>query len=372
MIEGHFDTAFEPLVLAFRRSVSGTGRGGALAVYLRGRPVVDVWAGDRDREYRWLRDTPCVAYSTTKGVASTALHLLADRGLLDYDAPIARYWPGFARNGKSTITVRDLMSHRAGMYDVRRLVDHARDLLDWDGMVDRIERAPPMHRGPSSSYHGITYGYLAGAIVETITGAKLQAFVESEIARPLGLDHFYVQTPIEARRVAARLFVNPRGAERDFPPRWFRPPIPFAEALLPPGMYDFDVSRDEVMAACIPSSNGVFSARALAKFYSVLANDGEDLISRRTMARAIEQQVHGRDRVLWVNAEWRLGFHRVHTVGRKPPLRGFGHNGYGGSGAWAEPDRRLSFAMVRNFGMGSPLGDYTLFKLSALALQCAQ
>lgn len=369
---GHRHPAFEPLVSAFAQSIPGPGRGAALAVYLRGESVVDVVAGDRDRSGApWERDTPCVAYSATKGLASTAVHVLADRGLIAYDAPIARYWPAFAQNGKSTITVRDLLTHRAGLYDVRRLVDHARDLLDWEGMLKRLERAEPRHRGPESSYHGITYGFLVGGLVEKVTGRSLQAFVTENIATPLGLDHCYVQTPEPARKIAARLYVHERAAERDYPPRWFRPNIPFAEALLPPGMFDFDVSRDDVMAASIPSSNGVFTARALGRMYSALATGGAPLVSARTLRRAIDPHVRGRDRVDFMHQEWRLGFHKVHVAARAAPRRGFGHNGYGGSGAWADPDRQLSFAMIRNFGMGSLFAYSALFKLTALALDCA-
>ncbi|MGZ3420686.1 MAG: serine hydrolase domain-containing protein [Polyangiales bacterium] len=372
-MHGQYAPQFEPLVREWAATVEGRGAGSALAVYQRGKPAVDVWIGERDRGGApWERDTPCVAYSTTKGVVATAIHILVDRGLVEYDRPIAFYWPRFTAD----VTVRDLLTHRAGLYDVRRLVDHARDLLDWDGMLARLERATPQVRGPRSSYHGITFGYLAGGIVEKVTGVRLQEFVESAIAKPLGLDHFYVQTPEAARRVAARLRVSDFAAKRDFPPRWFRPPIPFAQALLPPGMYDFDVSRDEVMAACIPSSNGVFTARALARMYAALANGGEldgvRLMSRRTLERAIEQHVHGLDRVTWVPAEWRLGYARLHTARRRPPPRGFGHDGYGGSGAWAEPDLDLSMALTKNFGMGSIRAQYKFFELSTRALECAR
>jgi len=372
-VNGHYAPKFEPLVREWAATVKGPGRGSALAVYQHGKAVVDVWTGVRDRSGTpWEQGTPCVAYSTTKGVVATALHVLADRGLIEYDRPIAHYWPRFSAN----VTVRDLLTHRAGLYDVRRLVNHARDLLDWDGMLARLERATPQVRGPRSSYHGITFGYLVGGIIEKVTGNRLQDFVRSAIAEPLGLDHFYVQTPEAARRAAARLCVSERAEQRDFPPRWFRPPIPFAQALLPAGMYDFDVSCDEAMAACIPSSNGVFTARALARMYAALANGGEldgvRILSRRTLERAIDQHVHGRDRVTWVAAEWRLGYARLHTARRKPPPKGFGHDGYGGSGAWAEPDLNLSMALTKNFGMGSIRAQYKFFELSTRALECAR
>jgi len=371
-VSGKHNPQFEPLVRAWAATVVARGTGSALAVYQHGAPVVDVWIGQRDRSGApWERDTPCVAYSTTKGVVATAIHMLVDRGRIEYDAPIAEYWPRFSAD----VTVRDLLTHRAGLYDIRRLVSHARELLDWDAMLARLERAQPEVRGPRSSYHGITFGYLAGGLVEKVTGVRLQDFVRRELAEPLGLDHFYVQTPEAARRVAARLCVAEHGAKRDFPPRWFRPPIPFAQALLPAGMYDLDVSRDDVMAACIPSSNGVFTARALARMYAALANGGEldgvRLLSRRTLERAIDQHVHGRDRVTWVPAEWRLGYHRVHTARRAPPKRGFGHDGYGGSGAWADPDLNLAMALTKNFGMGSLRAQYKFFELSTLALECA-
>ncbi|MGZ3456696.1 MAG: serine hydrolase domain-containing protein [Polyangiales bacterium] len=371
-MHGQYAPQFEPLVREWAATVEGRGAGSALAVYQRGKPAVDVWIGERDRGGApWERDTPCVAYSTTKGVVATAIHILVDRGLVEYDRPIAFYWPRFTAD----VTVRDLLTHRAGLYDVRRLVDHARDLLDWDGMLARLERATPQVRGPRSSYHGITFGYLAGGIVEKVTGVRLQEFVESAIAKPLGLDHFYVQTPEAARRVAARLRVSDFAAKRDFPPRWFRPPIPFAQALLPPGMYDFDVSRDEVMAACIPSSNGVFTARALARMYAALANGGEldgvRLMAPETVRAAATVQNTRPDAVVFFPMRWRLGYHLAATSRGVLP-NGFGHFGYGGSGAWCDPDSQLAVAFTTNTLAGTPFGDSRLLRLGALARACAR
>ena len=175
--ELYVDRRFLPLADRFfamyRQPQQG---GGALVVYLGGEKVLDIWAGNADRDRRWDHDTVSLSFSTGKGVASTVVHRLAERGLIDYDAPVARYWPEFAAAGKDKITVRELMSHRAGLHRVRGLMPHPLDLMDYDAVVAALaaEKPDPRRlRGPG--YHAVTYGWLVAELVARVSG---QPFID--------------------------------------------------------------------------------------------------------------------------------------------------------------------------------------------------
>ena len=395
---GHVERGFEPLARELERQLHKLGGGAALCVYHEGACVVDLWGGVRDDVGTpWARDTMCVCFSTTKGVASTALHVLADRGQIDYDAPVARYWPEFAQAGKERITVRELLCHRAGLHDVRGLVDDARRLLEWDTMTAALARARPAPPPPgASAYHALTYGHLVGELVRRVSGRSLSAFVADEIAGPLGLDGLYVGAPEAELPRAARL-VHAGGLretgespKRHQAARRRRAAFgmvervlrlvghPFEvrrveEALAPRGIARLDFSSPEVLRACIPSANGLFTARSLARMYGALAEGGAlggvRLVRPETVAAATEVQVHGFDQVIVFKMRWRLGYHRIGTF-RGVPRRAFGHFGWGGSGAWADPTRRLSFGYVVNAGSGTPIGDLRILRLNTILLEC--
>ena len=186
------------------------GGGAALCVYHRGECVVDTWGGVRNREGDpWERDTLALSYSTTKGVASTLLHILVDRGLVDYDAPVAEYWPEFAAAGKDSITVRQVMCHEAGLYDVRGMIDHARRMLDWAYMTEVLAAARPAHEpGATHGYHGLTYGWLVGEIVERVSGMSFSEFLARELAEPLGALHHAKMRKIPRSIYAPWAFVH--------------------------------------------------------------------------------------------------------------------------------------------------------------------
>ncbi len=366
------------------------GGGAAVCVYHRGEKVVDIWGGVRNAAGDpWQEDTLAVSFSTTKGVTSTALHVLADRGLLDYDDPVAKYWPEFAQAGKERITVRHLLSHRAGLYDIRHLVDDAARMRDWDHMTDALARATPsIEPGTRSAYHGITYGWLVGEVVQRITGKRFADVVRDELAEPLGLDGLYVGAPPEAAARAAELLMPEAGRKRmaalatrlerahRVVGRVTRYDLRrIADALLVPGFIDFRWDDAETLAASIPAANGLFNARSLAKLYATLAAggafNGTRLLSQRTVERATEVQSRGIDLVVPFPMHWRLGYHRAATTAGTPP-RGFGHYGFGGSGAWADPDQNLSMAMVLNSGIGTPFGDMRTAQIGGVVLRCAR
>lgn len=401
MLSGHHEPGFEPLARALEDVLSHPPFGGAaLCVYQAGRPVFDMWGGLRDNEGRpWQQNTPSVSFSTTKGITSTALHMLADRGLVRYDDPVVRYWPEFGQRGKTGITLRHVLTHSAGLYDVRNVLSHADDLLDWDATCAALAAAPAAHEpGRYHAYHALTYGHLVGEVVRRVSGQSFSSFVEQEIARPLGLRDFFVGAPDEATARAARLLLPPRKPRSEAPraregkrPRSARERRLFAvqrvlrlfgvpmnlervqSAFSPRGIGRWDFSSPEVLRACIPAANGLFAARDLARFYSALAGggtlDGVRLLSAETLRQATRIHARGPDGVLVLPMGWRLGYHGVAT--RTGVVKGaYGHFGYGGSGAWASPADQASLAYVVNAGTGTPVGDFRVVKLTSVALSC--
>ena len=400
MLQGKYKQGFEPLV----RTLEGILRqppygGAALCVYQDGRPVFDVWGGFKnDKGEAWEEQTPSVSYSTSKGVTATALHILRDRGLVRYDAPVSKYWPEFAQSGKASITVRQVLTHAAGLWDVRRIVEHADVLLDWDATIRALERAAPSHPpGRYHAYHAVTFGHLVGEIVRRVSGKPFSRFVQEEIAEPLGLNNLFIGAPDDAIARAAQhqypgggrtpeeatdaesvreraknarmrllaLGLNMVGIPMS-PDRTYR-------ALRPRGIEAWDFSSPEVLRACIPAANGLFAARDLARLYAVLGNGGSlggtRLLSEQTMREATRVHVHGPDGVLVAPMRWRLGYHAL--FGGLGPVRGgFGHSGYNGSGGWASPQHGAALGFVVNAGYGTPVGDWRMLKLTNTALAC--
>ena len=390
---------------ALRRQLTGDPGGAAVCVYHHGECVVDLWGGVRDvAGTPWTRETMAPSFSTTKGVASTLVHVLVDRGQLDYDAPVARYWPEFAQAGKAGVTVRHVLTHRSGLYHIRQMVDRAERMLDWDYMVHAIERTPPIHPpGLRTGYHGLTYGFLVGELIQRITGVRFSEVVRRELAAPLGLDGLFVGAPPEQIGRAAEL-LWPRGGLRRLleagHQRWagrelsdlvsgsgavlrealaivgIQLDLPsLLDALAPRGIGAFDFGSRETLAVAIPAANGLFTARSLARLYAVLAAGGEldgvRLLSAATLARATEVQPQTSARVVIpFDMRWRLGYHGVLTS-RGVPRRAFGHFGFGGSGAWADPGRRLAVALIVNSGMGTPFGDLRIVRMGGAALGAA-
>jgi CubicO group peptidase (beta-lactamase class C family) len=399
--DGWLHPDFVPVAKTLRLLLRRYDGGAAVCVYHRGQCVVDLWGGVRNRAGAlWQKDTMAPSFSTTKGVASTLVHIMVDRGLLDYDARIATYWPEFAQAGKQDITLRQVMTHQSGLYHIRQMIDHADRMLDWEYMVQAIERAEPIHPpGERTGYHGLTYGFLVGEVLQRVTSQSFSSLVESEIAGPLGLDGMYVGAPDEVHERAAELMwsraadslrrASPAGAvarrlgslvvaSND----WVRSALgkvgvdldlaSLADALAPRGISGFKFDSGETLRAAIPAGNGLFTARSLARMYAALAAGGEldgvRLISTETLARATElQESPGSLAVLPFDMRWRLGYHGVATS-RGFPRHGFGHFGFGGSGAWADPSRELAVALIVNCGMGTPFGDTRTARISGAAL----
>jgi CubicO group peptidase (beta-lactamase class C family) len=398
MLHGYTHPDFAEVARGLRRIVARKGPGGAaVCVYHRGEKVVDAWGGTRDDQGTpWEEDTLSVSFSTTKGVASTLLHVHADRGLIDYDAPVAEYWPEFAEAGKERITVRQLMCHEAGLYAIRDMVEHASEMLDWDQITGRLAAAPPRHApGTAHGYHGLTYGFLVGEVVRRVAGNKpFPELIENEIAKPLGLEGLYCGVPDEQMHRCAQLLstltegsLEKRRANThknwDRACRWRDrlkkvgiryDPTETLAALLPVGMEELEFNSDAFRSASIPAVNGFFTARSLARMYACLAQggelDGARLVSHDTVRKASQEQNRGAGRVIPISMRWRLGYHRAFAVRARTP-GGFGHFGFGGSGGWADAQRQLSVALTVNSGVGTPFGDTRIARIGGAAARCA-
>jgi CubicO group peptidase (beta-lactamase class C family) len=348
---------------------AGREVGASFAATLRGEPVVDLWAGHADaaRTAPWQRDTIVNVFSTTKAITALCAHLLVDRGQLDVDAPVARYWPEFEANGKAAITPRQVLSHTAGLAALRRRLT-PESFFDWDAMTTALAAETPWWEpGSANGYHALTYGYLVGELVRRIDGRTLGAFLRQEIARPLGAD-FHVGLPAsEDDRVAE--MIPPTEAERAAAGA----AVPAADSLMAAVM-DNPPMRPEVAnlpawrRAEIPAANGHGNARSVARIMAALACggalDGVQLLSRRTLERAIAEQIYQPDLVLGFPIRWGLGFMlNSPTLPVSPNPHTFGHGGWGGSLGFADLDAAASWSYVMNKMTPGTAGDNRAFPI---------
>jgi CubicO group peptidase (beta-lactamase class C family) len=370
---------FEDVARTFFRLVSGTSGGGALVVRQRGETVVDLSVGwaDRARTRPFTAETLALSFSTTKGIASTVLHRLADRGLLAYDDPVAKHWPEFAAGGKERVTIRHLMSHRAGLHDVRAVARNADELLDHLLMEERLAARAVQAPTERSAYHAITYGWLVAGLARRITGKGLADLAREEIVEPLGLDGMHIGVPDDAReRVAQPVGGGLRTlASADRVLNGLTRRLPFTratvEALVAPGFHEiFEGSAPTIWTTEMPAVNGAVNADSLARMYGAIADEGGRLLTPSRAAEIGRVQVRSRDMVLGIPMRWRLGYHQAFGTGS---ARAFGHYGYGGSGGWADPDAGLSLGFVTNRvgSMTTPMADATLYRLSRVVRRCA-
>lgn len=349
-IHGGVEPRFAAVRDAFAENFAAHGdSGAALCVYQHGRPVVDLWAGVADRATgrAWQADTPVIVFSATKGVTAAAVHLLVERGVLDLDAPVATYWPEFAANGKAAIPLRWVMAHRAGLAAVDGDLTFD-EVLAWTPVVNAIAaQAPNWQPGSAHGYHARSYGWILGEVVRRATGRTLGRVVADEIAAPLGLD-FWIGLPAAQRERAAKIIPAAGGLDLAA--------LLGADALTtrvmsgPSNLFAYDErwNRADVLAAEMPSSNGVGSARALARFYAALIGevDGIRLLRPETVARATAVQSRGADLVLLLPSTFGLGFMLQPFIAPDGGGEAFGHTGAGGSLGFADPDAGLAFAYV--------------------------
>lgn len=365
-IHGTCDARFDAVREAFENNFSKHGDVGAsVAVTLNGEYVVDLWGGYRDRaaSQPWEEDTIVNVYSTTKTMAALCLLVLADRGAVDFEAPVKTYWPEFAQNGKDKVCVKHFMSHSAGLSGMDEQIQDER-LYDWDYMVNTLAaQAPWWEPGTQSGYHAITQGHLLGEVVRRVTGQSLGTFFRTEIAEPLGAD-FHIGTPEAHFDRIGELIppkVGPAGGMEDkdsIGARTFRSPLANASAAATPAW----------RTAEIPAANGHGNARSVVRVQSVVANGGEAfgqrLLSEAGVARIFEEQSFSKDLVLGLPIRFGMGYGLTSDklpMGPNPHIAYWG--GWGGSSIVVDTDARLCVSYVMNKMESGLMGDPRGFNL---------
>ncbi len=362
-VDGTCDSRFSAVREAFVENFAAHGDvGAAVCLVLDGRPVIDLWGGVRDRRSGdpWRDDTIVTTFSSTKGVTAICANLLIERGLLDPDAPVARYWPEFAANGKADIPVRFVLSHRCGL----PYVDDSdgelglAEMQAWDPIVERLAGQRPIWEpGSAHGYHMRTYGWLTGELVRRVSGRRPARFFAEEIAGPLGLSYWIGLPDAEHHRSATLVPPDPPPAEL----------LPMLAQLMGPGTlmhrvinspkgmetYDERWNEPEYRRLELPSSTGAGDARSLARLYAAcvgpLADGTPRLLSAATVAAASTVEAAGPDRVLTIfDSCYGLGFTLPPMLAPGCGPRSFGHPGAGGSLGFADPEAGLGFGYVMN------------------------
>ena len=260
--------------------------GAAVCVYHEGRSVVDIWGGQKDADGNaWESGTIAPSFSTSKGVLSTLVHILVDQDRADYSDPVAEHWPDFGARGKDGITIRDVLTHRAGLYRITELIQRPSEMLDWEHMKRLVADAEPAHTpGQTSGYHGLTFGWIVGGLIEAITGKPLETVLHDELVEPLGLDGMYLGVPhnqLYRRATLAQGITEPPTAKeewREALEEWVeialeKVGVELAEfrSALAPFNEPFDWNDEATVMAKIPAANGQFTARSLARMYATVS-----------------------------------------------------------------------------------------------------
>jgi CubicO group peptidase (beta-lactamase class C family) len=358
-IHGKCAAGFEGVRDAFAANFDrGLDVGASVAVTHNGEPVVDLWGGDCDANgTSWKEDTIVNVYSTTKTMAATCILMLADRGLVDLYAPVAKYWPEFAQNGKEHVLVAHVMGHTAGLSGFDEPTP--KDLYDWNDIVGRLAaQAPWWEPGTKSGYHAVTQGFLQGEIVRRVTGKTIGNFFREEVAEPLGADFHIGLDPKHDARVAdlippPNMKLGGGGLKKG---------SIVARTFAGPPLTGNEPKTREWRAAEIPAAGGIGNARSVARVHSALACggtvDGVTLMSEAGVERALEEQSRGKDQVLNANFVFGMGFGLTDaTFPISPNKRAFFWGGWGGSLAVIDLDARVSIAYVMNRMEPNLMGD---------------
>ncbi|WP_134146063.1 serine hydrolase domain-containing protein [Mycobacteroides salmoniphilum] len=363
-VHGWAQPEFDRVVRRFTSMYVGHPGGGALCVYVDGEPVLDIWAGEARPGLPWTHDTAPIVYSASKGVTATVIHRLADRGLLSYDAPVARYWPEFAANGKEAVTVRDVLAHKSGLAALAAIASTPEELLDHELMEQRLAATPVGRYYGKAAYHAMSYGWLLAGLARAITGNDMRTLYRTEIADVLGVDGIHLgRPPADSPTVPAGIYAQLDKAVT----------LPFLSRSLSIGARVVDFipgARGATGAIHVPGAerivaddghtsaplydtqmgagNAICTAPALAKLYGALSNrgsvDGRQLLSAEKTAELAHGR-GGRPSLPLTRDLWELGYHCIPAPGL---VGGFGHMGAGGSTGWADPKRHIAIGLAHN------------------------
>lgn len=360
-IDGVCAAGFERVRTAFEANfVERDDIGAAVAVWVDGELVVNLWGGwaDAARRRAWREDTLASVFSGSKGLTSTCVHLLADRGEVDLHAPVSAYWPEFAQAGKEAITIASVMSHRSGVIGPRRRMA-PEEALDWDHVCEQLAAAEPWWEpGTAQGYHMVTFGFILGEVVRRVSGRTVGQFLRSEIAEPLGID-VYLGLPASEHHRCADMLNKPHirdvlaaGDAPGHPTSLSQHPmagLSVAMGFVP----DDEVGSNSIdlwRSAEFPATNCHVSALGMATFYNALAQ--EKLLTRTHMERVrVPQGGYDVDVVLGPRVAdhgWGLGYmlNQRRVAGPNPHI--FGHGGSGGSFAFVDLEHRIGYSYVMN------------------------
>jgi len=383
-VAGFCDPRFERVAEEFTRNFQERGEVGAsVCVQVEGETFVDLWGGSADPASNkpWVEDTITHVWSCTKGATALCAHMLISRGLLDLEAPVVRYWPGFGQAGKETIPVKMLLNHQSGLAAISEPLPEGA-LLNWELMVRALERQEPFWKpGTRNGYHGFTFGYLVGEVIRRVSGKSLGTFFREEVAEPLGLD-FWIGLP-EAleNRVAPVIPADPPDPSGPLNPMFqaiFTDPTSLSALQMfnnggymmpgPDGVFGFNTRAAHV--AEYGSVGAMTNARGLAGMYAPLANGGSlkgvSLVSGDTLARmGAVSSASSLDMTILLPTRFSLGYAKSIDNRRVPSAteddsmiiseEAFGHPGFGGSLGFADPVARMSFGYAMN-RMGQGVG----------------
>ena len=373
-IHGHCDPRFEAVRTAFAAHFEqGQELGASVAVTLHGEPVVDLWAGEADDAGRpWERDTIVNVWSTTKTMAAICMLVLADRGEIGLDEPIATYWPEFAAQGKEGVTLAQVLGHTAGVPGWDPPIT-PEVLYDWDRAAAALAaQALWWEPGTASGYHALSQGFIEGEVVRRVTGRTIGTFFRDEIAEPLGAD-FHIGLPeSEEHRVGRMIPLDASMAQAAVDPSSVG-----ARALLSCPLTGAEPNTRAWRAAEIPSAGGTGNARSVARVHSALANggtvDGVKILSAEGIESVFTEQFHDVDEVLGVKLRLGTGFGLMNdVVPLSPNPRSCFWGGWGGSVAVFDLDAQLSVAYVMNRMASGLVGDLRGALLVMAAYQCLQ
>jgi CubicO group peptidase (beta-lactamase class C family) len=344
-VEGTYDERFRAVRDTLAESLGDRDVGAAAAVFVDGALVADVWGGyaDAARTAPWQRDTLVNVWSVSKTMLALCALILADRGLLDLDAPVCRYWPEFAAAGKEDVLVRHVLAHTAGLPHVDGMTAEE-ELYEWPRVTARLAaQATRWAPGTQAGYHSLTQGFLLGEVIRRLTGRRPAAFFAAEVAGPLGADFQFTLPAADDGRFAAGL--APPGAPAD----WRSAPPASAQGPTPAGIRLSVANSAAWRRAEVPSGSGYGNARSVAAVQSVLAcggigqcpdGRGVRLLSAEACALAGQQQYRGTDQVSGQSVRYGMGF------GIFEPAIGWG--GWGGSLVLTDPDARMTVAYTMN------------------------
>ena len=360
-VQGECDDRFAGVKATLEATLAdGRDVGASACVVVDGEVVVDVWGGhvDAEKAVPWERDTITNVWSTTKTMTALCALVLADRGEIDFDAPVATYWPEFKANGKENVLVRHLMAHTAGLPSWTEPVG-PEVLYDWDRATSLLaEQAPWWEPGTKSGYHAVTQGYLVGEVVRRVTGKTLGTFFRDEVAGPLGAD-FHIGTGAEHDDRCARVIPPPSSGELT---AGFDPDSMTVKALTNPALDASQSWSEEWRRAEIPAAGGHGNSRSVARVQAVVYHGGEAwgtrLLSQAGVEKIFDEQIRGTDLIL--GAPLRLGI-GYGLNGEETPLspnpRTCFWGGWGGSIIINDLDARMTIAYVMNRMGEGTLGD---------------